>query len=142
MRLPEQRLWDWLARRCGHLAHLQRIENRVGRDVPDLYVACFGWQGWVELKVLPAWPKKASTPVRLAHWTAGQRAWARRHELYCGRVALLVEIAESETLVLFSAVDIVDSIDTCTRDQWLQRAIWSGQRSATGEQVLDALRRV
>jgi hypothetical protein len=142
MRLPEQRLWDWLDRRCGHSAHLQRIENRVGSGVPDVFAATFGWQGWVELKVLPAWPKKPSTPVRLQHWTPVQRNWARRHEDYCGRVALLVEIAQSETLVLFRALDAVAAIDTWTRDEWLHRAIWSGQRNAKCEQVLDGLRRV
>lgn len=142
MRLPEQRLWDWFDRRCGHLAHLQRIENRVGNGVPDVHVATFGWQGWIELKSLPAWPKKPSTPVRLQHWTPGQRAWARRHEYYAGHVGLLVEIVESDTLLLFNALDVMYSIDAWTRDEWLQRAIWSGQRNAQGEQVLDALRRV
>jgi hypothetical protein len=121
---------------------MQRIENRVGKDTPDVYATFYGWQGWIELKVLPAWPRKASTPVRLAHWTAGQRAWARRFGSYGGAVALLVEIEESETLVLFRARDVEKTIDEWTQTQWLRNALWSGQRNATGEHVLDALRRV
>lgn len=142
MRLPEQRLYDWLQRRIGHVAHLTRIESRVGRDVPDLFVAHAGWQGWVEMKVLPDWPKRATTGVRLDHWTSGQRYWSQRHQSSGGRVALLVEIAAVREILVFRAADVATKIDTWTRQEWCNRAVWAGDRNADCATTLDAFKQV
>jgi hypothetical protein len=39
VRLPEQKLYDWLVRKIGHWALLERVENRVKKDTPDLYIS-------------------------------------------------------------------------------------------------------
>lgn len=140
MRLPEQRLYDWVRRRIGHVAHTTRIESRVGRDIPDLFVAFEGWQGWIEMKVLPDWPKRTTTGVRLDHWTSGQRYWSQRHRACGGRIVLLVEIAATGEILVFQAADAATKIDTWTRGEWLQRAAWHGDRNTGTQEVLDALR--
>ena len=65
MRLPEQRLNDWIAKWLAGRALVERVENRVKRDTPDIFVATPEWSGWIESKVLPAFPKRATTAVRL-----------------------------------------------------------------------------
>jgi hypothetical protein len=144
MRLPEQRLYDWLVRRIGHLAHLTRVENRVKRDTPDLYVAFNQipggrWSGWIEMKALADYPIRPKTPIKLGHWTTGQRYWATRHRSCGGQVALLVEIATTGDLYLFRAADVWQHIDQWTRDEWVRHALWHGDRNADSKMVLDNL---
>jgi hypothetical protein len=70
MRLPEQKLYDWLVRKVGHRAMLERVENRVKKDTPDLYFSTKAQPatddrpltGWIELKCLDAFPVKPKRP--------------------------------------------------------------------------------
>lgn len=142
MRLPEQRLYDWVQRRIGHAAQLTRVENKVARDTPDLFVAHPQWCGWVELKVLADYPERAKTPIRLGHWTSGQRWWAQRHRERGGRVALLVEFGTTGELFLFDAGRVHLDVDRWTRAEWEANATWWDTRNATAQQLLDALARV
>lgn len=66
------------------------VENGCGNGTPDVNFA----DGWLELKSLPDWPTRPDTPVRLDHFTPGQRAWMLRRSLHGGRVYLLVKIAD------------------------------------------------
>ena len=60
MRLPEQKLYDWLVRKIGHATLLERVENEVKRDTPDLYFTARSTvastdrplSGWIELKAV------------------------------------------------------------------------------------------
>ena len=136
-RLPEQRLYDWFHRKTAHVVHMTRIENRVSRDTPDLFVAYPEWQGWVEFKVLSKFPARATTPIRIPGWTTGQRYWAQRHLASGGRVALLVEI--DGAIVLWRGDAEPDAL---TRAEWERRAIWFGSRNASTVEILDKLARV
>jgi Mesyanzhinovviridae DNA helicase len=71
------------------------IENRVGVGTPDVnYV-----HGWIELKCLPKWPARASTPVRLHHdLTQEQRIWLRRRWEAGGEAYVLLQ-AEHDWLL-------------------------------------------
>jgi hypothetical protein len=140
MRLPEQRLYDWFQRTLGAAAFIERVENRVKRDTPDLYIAeaTRHLRGWVELKVLPEWPVRATTPVRLAHWTTGQRYWANRHSLHGGQCWLLVWI-EGEVFV-FNAATAAMSMDW-TRAEWHEFGQVVEVRNARAVDLLDALAR-
>ena len=48
--------------------------------------------GWVELKKLPSWPKRATTPVRLPHFTPQQRVWHQRRWKAGGAVWMLLQV--------------------------------------------------
>lgn len=136
-RLPEQRLYDWFHRRVGHLVHMTRVENRVSRDTPDLFVAFPAWQGWIEFKVLSKFPARPTTPIRIPGWTTGQRYWAQRHTYSGGRVALMIEIEGSIFLWPGDAEP-----DILTRTQWERQALWISTRNATAVEILDSLARV
>lgn len=55
--------------------HAQPIENMLAAGTPDVSLAT----GWVELKWLREWPARASTIVRLDHYTEEQRQWLLDH---------------------------------------------------------------
>jgi hypothetical protein len=138
MRLPEQRLYDWFQRTLGAAAFIERVENRVKRDTPDLYIAeaTRRLRGWVELKVLPEWPVRATTPVRLAHWTCGQRYWANRHAIHGGQCWLVLQV-DGEVFVTNATT--VDRKVEWTRDDWYARAVVIPTRNARAVDLLDAL---
>jgi len=47
------------------------VENLVGASMPDVNIVT----GWVELKRADGWPVRLTTPLRLDHYTDGQREW-------------------------------------------------------------------
>jgi len=133
-RLPEQRLYDWFHRKVGHMVHMTRIENRVSRDTPDLFIAYPEWQGWIEFKVLSKFPTRATTPIRIPGWTTGQRYWAQRQIAAGGRVALLIEV--DGAIVLWRGNTAPDE---WTLEEWRRKAVWFGTRNASTSEVLDKL---
>ena len=136
-RLPEQRLYDWFHRKVGHMVHMTRIENRVSRDTPDLFIAYPEWQGWIEFKVLSKFPTRPTTPIRIPGWTTGQRYWAQRQISAGGRVVLLIEV--DGAIVLWRGNTTPDE---WTLDEWRHKAIWFGTRNASTSEVLDKLSEV
>lgn len=140
MRLPEQKLYDWLERKIGHRCMLERVENRVKRNTPDLYLASdvrgMPVCGWIELKVLDAWPKREATVVRLEHWTSGQRYWATRHAMHGGTTWLVLGVGEEVLIV--NAKTAALECDRWTQADWREKSevVW---RKADHLQVLDAL---
>lgn len=145
MRLPEQKLYDWLVRKVGHVALLERVENRVKKDTPDLYFAtkthCLPDRpliGWIELKVLDAFPAKATTTVKLPHWTNGQRNWALRHRQHGGHTWLVVQVGDE--VFVHNASDA--AVNDWTQDQWRAYAFVLPKRDCSAGDVLAALREV
>lgn len=65
-----------------------RVENLVCPGTPD--VECLA--GWVELKYLPAWPKRPDSIVQLKHFTTVQRAWIIRRVLSGGRCFVVLRV--------------------------------------------------
>lgn len=76
MRKPEQALWDRLCKVMGTRWRADRVENKLLQGMPDVY---FGvspqLHGWIELKVLPEFPKWNKTAVKVPHYTAWQANW-------------------------------------------------------------------
>lgn len=142
MRLPEQKLYDWLRKKIGHAVMLERVENRVKRDTPDLYLSGrsglladrAALRGWIELKVLDAFPARAETRVHLDHWTNGQRYWALRHAASGGKTWLVVQVGDE--VFVWDAAAAANS-DYTQRD-WRSGPVIK-MRNADCMQVLDAL---
>ena len=64
------------------------VENPVHPGTPDVnYV-----HGWIELKALPVWPAKPTSPVRLDHFRPEQKVWIARRIRHGGRVDLLLRV--------------------------------------------------
>ncbi len=144
MRLPEQKLYDWLVRKIGHRAMLERVENRVKKDTPDLYFSTKAspatddrpMSGWIELKCLDAFPVKPTTTVKLPHWTTGQRYWAIRHKTYGGNTWLVVQIGDE--VFVFNAVEL--ATNDWTRAEWRSYGQRLDKKACSTEDVLVALR--
>jgi hypothetical protein len=144
MRVPEQKLYDWLVRKVGHWALLERVENRVKKDTPDLYISVRATPctddrpltGWIELKCLDAFPAKATTTIKLPHWTNGQRYWAIRHRTCGGNTWLVVQVGDE--VFVFNAAELATS--DWTQAEWRSRGVRLDRRGCTTEDVLVALR--
>ena len=137
MRHPEQRLWDWLNQRLGHRGMLERVENEVKRDTPDLYIALPGQCGWAELKALEDWPRRAATPVRLPGWTVGQRHWMQRLNAAGASGWLIVQIGGD--IAVFNAARVSGAIDTWDQAQWRSEGVVLVKRDCTTDGLIDAL---
>ena len=144
MRLPEQKLYDWLVRKIGHRAMLERVENRVKKDTPDLYLSIKAQpvtddrplSGWIELKVLDAFPAKPKTTVKLPHWTTGQRYWAIRHRACGGNTWLVVQVGDE--VFVFAPHEL--AANDWTQSEWRSFGVRLDRRGCTTEDVLVALR--
>ena len=140
MRLPEQKLYDWLHRKIGGRVFMERVENRlIKRDTPDLYLQWMGTSGWAELKVLPAFPKRPETLVRLPKWTTGQRYWAIRHATHGGTCWLALQVGTD--LFLVDAALAAREADRWNEAAWRRCSQVVDMQNAWAERVLDALGR-
>jgi hypothetical protein len=93
MRKPEQALWDKLSGIMTGRWRADRVENKILQGMPDVY---FGvspqLHGWIELKVLPDFPKSAKTTVKVPHYTAWQANWHWTHRDFGTRSWIIVRV--------------------------------------------------
>lgn len=76
-----------------------RVENPIHPGTPDVNI-CDG--RWIELKCIPRWPVRASTVVRIRHYTPQQRVWLyRRWKAAPGSTLLLLEVRADRQWLLF-----------------------------------------
>jgi len=76
-----------------------RVENPIHPGTPDVNL-CDG--RWIELKCIPSWPVRASTVVRIGHYTPQQRVWLyRRWKSAPGSTLLLLEVRAERQWLLF-----------------------------------------
>jgi hypothetical protein len=100
VRRPESIMWGKL-RPILLAARLDpvRVENPIHPGTPDVNL-CTGL--WIELKCIEGWPARASTPVRIRHYTPQQRVWLYRRWKYApGSTLLLLEVRSAEQWLLF-----------------------------------------
>ena len=71
---------------------LERIENDVGRGTPDVNYCIAGKAGWIELKFLPKWPKRAATLVRVDHFTKEQKIFLHNYSMAGGRCFVWIQV--------------------------------------------------
>jgi len=98
-RISEANLWRVVREALSPFGRLERIENGVGLGTPDV-VYCLrrhakipqATTGWIELKHVPEWPKRASTPLIIEHLTREQVNFASRWALAGGNYTCLVQV--------------------------------------------------
>ena len=111
--MNEAALWKCLSRAMGTRWEAQRHEDKHSTGIPDVsYVT--DHHGWIELKSLNptkqqvvSWMKR---PVRIPHYTAAQRAWAKRFGAKGGRVWLFVRIDRHFLLFGWWSVDKIGKL--------------------------------
>jgi hypothetical protein len=121
--MAESSLWSYLKKNMQGYGHWVRIENSVGEGTPDVNACCnqngFTIDAWIELKSVRAWPKRASTAVKIPHFTSEQKQWLLDRYQAGGAAFLFVRI-EREYFLFTAPVAYI--IDTMTREQWQQCA--------------------
>jgi hypothetical protein len=76
-----------------------RVENPICPGTPDVNL-CNGT--WVELKCIECWPVRASTNVRIPHFSPQQRVWLYRRWLAApGSTLLILEVVSDKQWLVF-----------------------------------------
>lgn len=144
MRLPEQRLWDWLRDRLTGRWFAERVENRVMAGTPDVYFSHRLGRGWIELKVVNNWPRTEVAKFKIPHWTQNQRNWMQQHHAQGGKSWLVVGIEHTGELLILPDTLALRVVDHWTQDDIRLHARGEGmlqEKRKTGPQaLLDALR--
>lgn len=86
-RKPEQQMWVALRPYMVHL-HPVRIESHMRAGVADVNYT----HGWMELKQLASWPKRAKTSVKVDHFTEEQRNFLTARCRAGGRAYLMLRV--------------------------------------------------
>lgn len=135
--MNEAAVWESLKRLMGDAWDATRHEDVSGCGIPDVsfgiqYPAPIGpVNGWLELKYLPAWPKRPTTKVRIRHWTHEQRLFLSRR--WCaGRrtwVLLVVGVGRNQEWLLFPGWQYGHLKGTKTQEEiyGIARKVWLGQ---------------
>ena len=75
-----------------------RVENPIHPGTPDVNLTC----GWIELKCIPGWPARASSNVRIDHFSPQQRVFLfLRWKHAPGTTFLLLEVRSERKWLLF-----------------------------------------
>ncbi|MCK9569066.1 hypothetical protein M0R72_09000 [Candidatus Pacearchaeota archaeon] len=96
------------------------VENPAYPGTPDVnYVG-----GWVELKWIADWPKRAATPVKINHFTPQQRVWAIRRSMADRHgIWLMLQVGKTGEWLLFKGEDVGEIGKTLTRDELYDLAV-------------------
>lgn len=95
--------------------HAVPIENSAQNSAPDLNAARTHYTSgedslgmgcakqtsvemWIEFKIVEEWPKRATTCIRIDHFTAGQKAWFRLRLPHNPNCFIMVQIEEDHLL--------------------------------------------
>jgi len=92
---PEAQFWKTLKKNLPKNWFVNRIENRIGGGVPDVYICIDGYSIWLELKVTKS-HRVSVSPHQIAwHYSLSQSK---------GESFFLVKALPSSTLYLFDGV--------------------------------------
>lgn len=115
----ENNLWHTVQRRMkqdSSWVHFQRHEDTYSVGIADtsfviqrgrLGSPLTAARGWMELKHAKEWPKRATTTLKLRHFTVEQRNWLRRQGELGGRTWLLLQVARDYMLFHWKDIDVV-----------------------------------
>ena len=123
--MSENALWKYLRDGMGATWESQRHEDKLSTGIPDVSYSTT-LHGWIELKFIAEPPKRASTILRIPHYTAEQRNWLERHGKRGGRCFLLLQVGRE--YLLFDWTGAL-SVGRVTMDELRAIAVarWSGR---------------
>ena len=101
------------------------VENGASPGTPDVnYI-----DGWIEVKLVDDWPKRAATPVRIKHFTPEQRATLLQRCLRGGRAFLLVYRPDNNEVYIFDGMYAAHAVGNVTELELRKHALYNGQYS-------------
>jgi hypothetical protein len=109
----------------GPNCYTLRLETTTEAGVPDLYYNVYGSTGWLELKWKRVWPTRATTTVKLPHYTDQQRRFLAREGRCGGRAWLLLQVEEEHLLFDWRAAQAVGYL-TKAELYKVARCVWEG----------------
>lgn len=107
----------------------------MGPGTPDVSFA----RGWMELKSVEHWPKREATPLRLPHFTPGQRVWLVQHCAAGGWAFLLIKVARD--WMLFDGIWAARYLGEITREEMLENTLWHSE-GLDKEGLIECLKRI
>lgn len=125
--MSEGNMWARLRERMEpYWREATRHEDKLHRGIADVsYVSQGGHHGWIELKYLREYPKRAGTPVRIDHFTSDQRYWLKRKGAAGGYTWLLLQVQGSRLHLLFHWNRLEGIGQTLTAAELAERCVWS-----------------
>lgn len=101
------------------LAHLDAkpVENPAWPGFPDVnYI-----EGLIELKQVDSWPKRRGSPLKIGHFTQGQRIFIERRWRKGGNIYLLLQVGRC--YLLYNGADVQQIGRTLNKDEMYDKAI-------------------
>lgn len=110
------------------------VENSAYPGTPDVnYV-----EGWIELKWLPEWPKRETTPVRIPHFTQQQRVWIMKRHIKGGNVFLLLQCRKE--WLIFDGPTAFHHVGKVTRNELIDKSVKYWPNGLKDEELVKFLR--
>lgn len=103
---------------CAH-------EDLVTVGIPDVSYGACNISGWIELKSMDAWPKRATTKVKIKHFTPEQKRWMLKRGIASGYVWLLLRVDQEWLLLDYVSAQWVGDY---TVEQLREEAQWTSIR--------------
>lgn len=113
--------------------HAIRVENPCHPGTPDVDTA----RGWIELKQVDSWPKRASTPLRLPHFTPQQKIWLDKRTRAGGRCWVLVQVEREYFLLSGATASTI--LGEATREQLFEASLFWCDSHDLEKELMDAL---
>lgn len=110
-RKPEQLLNDRILHALRGFDPVRIETGELGRGTPDINFI----DGWIESKVIAAWPKSPAGIVRVPHYTPQQRAWHMKRGSLRGQIWVVLQVGDQEHLVLHG-LNAAEYLGSSTRD--------------------------
>lgn len=121
--MREAVLWELLKKHWARIPGLRimRVENPCLPGTPDVCVGFNGKCAWIELKMIAAFPKRDSTPVRIEHFTSQQKLWLKEWgEIKIPAFVIIRVVSTGYYVFEWRAAT---QICEMTRSQWEENAV-------------------
>lgn len=133
--MRESAFWKTVRPRLAGLDPV-RVENACAPGTPDVNCTL----GWIELKIVPAekMPKRATTDIKIPHFTVVQRIWLDRRTRSGGKAWLLLRV--DKEWLLFDGTTAAQFVGRCPLEHLRKIAHAHWPSAPTPTEFQDALR--
>ncbi len=116
-RRDENHFKNYLIGQLQVYGHIVAHEDKYSTGIPDTDYCFSGVAGWMELKIIQYWPKKADTNLHtpLKHLTNDQINWMKKRSNAGGNVYLLLKVMRTKEYLLFHGED-ARRLKDCTQE--------------------------
>lgn len=114
--MRESTLWNYIKKGLLGKWHATRIESSSGNGVPDISYGMPYINGWIELKYVKEWPKRATTRVKLP-LRPEQKHWIATRGGLSGHVWVICRVQDTFFLISYHSAIHLTEIGA-TRSDW------------------------